>query len=297
MTARTLVSPRARLPLNARSAENARSYHCVELELADGRRTTLHVASFDRSATRARVVSLGPDATLLRSARERGWRDAIVGGFFVRPDGVPLGDLRIGGRPQPAIAFAEPWGGRRACVHVSGASVRIALRPELAAEPAGDLLQAGPLLVRGGAPVFDPRADAEGFSAGAHQFDSDITRGRYPRAALGLSTDRILAVVGDGRSTRDAGLTLSELAAAMARLGVWTAINLDGGGSASLVYGGRLRNRPREEHGIEILGGRPVATAIAFEPAEPRSLRRLVRRRREGLALSRGPARSSALDA
>jgi exopolysaccharide biosynthesis protein len=70
----------------------------------------------------------------------------------------------------------------------------------------------------------------------------------------------------------------------MAELGARTAINLDGGGSASLVYGGRLRNRPREEHGIEILGGRPISTAIVFEAAEPRSLRSLVRRRREGPA-------------
>jgi hypothetical protein len=274
VTVRTLTSPQTA----------TRAYQRLELELADGRKTTLHVASFDRLATRARVVSLGRDATLLRSARERGWRDAIVGGFFVRPGGVPLGELRIGGRPQPAIPFAEPWDRRRACVHVSGASVRIALRPELASEPAGDLLQAGPLLVRDGLPVFNPGADAEGFSAAAHQFDSDITRGRYPRAALGVAPDRLLAAVGEGRSSSEAGLTLSELAVAMAELGARTAINLDGGGSASLLYGGRLRNRPREEHGIEILGGRPISTAILFEAAEPRSLRSLVRRRREGPA-------------
>jgi hypothetical protein len=273
----------------------SRSYRRLELELANRRRTTLHVAAFDRSVTRLRVASLGSGAPLLRAARERGWRDAIVGGFFVRPEGVPLGELRIGGRVQPAVPFVAPWDRRRACVHVAGASVRIALRPELAAEPAGDLLQAGPLLVRDGVAVFDPAADDEGFSAGARQFDSDITRGRYPRAALGLADDRILAVVGDGRSKRNAGLTLSELATAMAELGAETAINLDGGGSASLVYGGRLRNRPREEHGIEIVGGRPIATAIAFDPAQPRSLSRLVRRGRDGLALGRGPARRAAL--
>jgi hypothetical protein len=31
------------------------------------------------------------------------------------------------------------------------------------------------------------------------------------------------------------------------------------------VLGGRLVNRPREEHGIDLVGGRPIATAIAFE--------------------------------
>ena len=50
-------------------------------------------------------------------------------------------------------------------------------------------MHAGPLLVRDGAVVFDPSEDREGFSAGAGQFDSDITEGRHPRAALGISAD------------------------------------------------------------------------------------------------------------
>ena len=43
------------------------------------------------------------------------------------------------------------------------------------------------------------------------------------------------------------------------------ALNLDGGGSVSLVHDGRLRNRPREEHGIDLLDGRPIVTAVTFE--------------------------------
>ncbi len=61
-------------------------------------------------------------------------------------------------------------------------------------------------------------------------------------------------------------MTLPELAMAMREVGCEQAINLDGGGSASLVYGGRLRNHPREEHGIDLLEGRPIVTAIAIEP-------------------------------
>jgi hypothetical protein len=41
-------------------------------------------------------------------------------------------------------------------------------------------------------------------------------------------------------------------------------MNLDGGGSTSLICGGRLRNVPREAHGIALAGGRAVATAIVF---------------------------------
>jgi exopolysaccharide biosynthesis protein len=107
--------------------------------------------------------------------------------------------------------------------------------------------------------------DPEGFSANQGQFDSDITIGRYPRAALGLSRDWTYAVACDGRAAHDAGMTLPELAELMAALGAERAINLDGGGSTSLVHDGLLRNVPREEHGIELVAGRPVANALVFE--------------------------------
>jgi exopolysaccharide biosynthesis protein len=60
---------------------------------------------------------------------------------------------------------------------------------------------------------------------------------------------------------------LGELADVLRELGAHTAINLDGGGSTTLVNAFALRNRPREEHGIALAGGRPVATALAFTPA------------------------------
>ena len=72
--------------------------------------------------------------------------------------------------------------------------------------------------------------DPEGFSAGSAQFDSDITDGRHPRAALGVADGIALSVTCDGRSAADAGLTLGELAELMAALGAQQAINLDGGG-------------------------------------------------------------------
>jgi exopolysaccharide biosynthesis protein len=128
-----------------------------------------------------------------------------------------------------------------------------------------DLLQAGPLLVRHGMPCVN--GDVEGFSAGQGQFDSDITARRYPRAALGLAPrGRLLAVACDGRADDEAGLTLAELAEALVALGARAALNLDGGGSTSLVCAGRLRNVPREDHGVVLAGGRPVSTMIALTP-------------------------------
>jgi hypothetical protein len=198
--------------------------------------------------------------------------EALVGGFYVRSAGVqpeppltglPLGELRLDGAVQPFIPFTPPWGERRACVSVVRGEVRIVRRDELPASPSGDLLQAGPLLVRDGRAVSH---DEEGFSAAADQFDSDITAGRHPRAALGCDGECLIALACDGRADDEAGLTLDELAATMASLGAREALNLDGGGSTSLVCDGRLRNTPREAHEVTVPGGRAIATALVFAP-------------------------------
>jgi hypothetical protein len=235
------------------------------LRLADGAETTLHVARFDRTAFDLRVVVLDPPSTVQQWCRRTGADHAIVGGFYMRPGGPALGDLWVAGRALATEPFDAPWHDERACVHVSEGTVRLAARRQLGEAPHGDLLHAGPMLVGGGSLLVDG-ADREGFSAGARQFDSDITNGRYPRAALGLSEHQLIAAVCDGRADDEAGLTMEELAAAMIGLGATEAINLDGGGSASLVVGGSLVNTPREEHGIELVGGRAVATALHFAP-------------------------------
>jgi hypothetical protein len=238
----------------------------IRVQLPDGARTTVHVASYDLGAYVPRVVAFEEPLQLVRWCRQQGVRHGVVGGFFARPAYVHLGELWIGGRCQATEPIDAPWGELRACVQIDPGSLRIDARDALEREPTGDLLQAGPLLVRDGRRVAVHGEDPEGFSAGAHQFDSDITLGRYPRAALGIADNTALAVACDGRTRRDAGMTLGELADALVKLGVSDALNLDGGGSASLVHDGRLRNRPRDQSGADLLDGRPVVTAIVFEP-------------------------------
>ncbi len=234
------------------------------LALADGASTTVHVAAFPRERVALRVARLPQPQSLLQWCRRDGVEHAIVGGFFVRPHNAPLGELRIGGAPVDHVPFTAPWGAVRACVHIgAGGATTIARRSELPAQLDGDVLQAGPLLVRDGALALTG-GDDEGFTAGAHQFDSDISDGRHPRCALALTDTDVLAVACDGRGADEAGLTLGELAGVLLDHGARSALNLDGGGSASLVCHGRLVNRPREQHGIELLDGRPIATALVL---------------------------------
>lgn len=244
----------------------------LRLTLADGAHTTAHVASYPLDRAELGVRLLPGPMPLEEWCRSEGVEEAIVGGFYVRSArtgggaaaGTPLGELWTNGVARESLPFVAPWGSRRACVHVTEhGQVRIARREDLPDEPSGDLLQSGPLLIHDGRPV--DHAD-EGFSAGADQFDSDITVGRYPRAALGCDGERLIAVACDGRDDDEAGLTLDELAAALVDLGAREALNLDGGGSTSLVCGGTLRNVPRESHGIRLEGGRPIATALTFAP-------------------------------
>jgi hypothetical protein len=255
---------RATSTFSPRTASPRPALESVRLALDDGAATTIRVARFKHAEFGVGVVALDPCATVLSWCAASGCEHAIVGGFYMRPGGPPLGELRIGGERIASTPFDAPWDELRGCVHVDGARLGLVGRRELPAEPAGDLLQAGPMLVAAGLALIRPGEDLEGFSAGSRQFDSDITAGRYPRAALGLTERELIAAVCEGRADDEAGLTMAELAAAMLGLGAESAINLDGGGSASLVVAGALVNTPREEHGLELAGGREVATALRF---------------------------------
>jgi exopolysaccharide biosynthesis protein len=51
-------------------------------------------------------------------------------------------------------------------------------------------------------------------------------------------------VVSDGRTNESTGLSLYQLAEFMQGLGVQTAYNLDGGGSSTMYFNGKVINNP-----------------------------------------------------
>ena len=234
--------------------------------LADGEVTTLYAVRYPRRSTRVRVVYFPRPERLDVWCRRNGVEEAVVGGFYLRDPFRPLGELWIDGRPARHEPVAAPYAARRGSVVIDDGGVRLLERGAAPARPPGDLVQAGPLLVVDGTVVFDPDDDREGFSAGAGQFDSDITVGRYPRAALGVSGESLVALACDGRrSNVDGGLSMLELAEAMVEVGAESAINLDGGGSTTLVHRGHLLNRPYSTQDQPAPASRKVVSALAFE--------------------------------
>jgi hypothetical protein len=95
-----------------------------------------------------------------------------------------------------------------------------------------DALGGTPLLLQDGETVVGPCSAA-------------LCR-RHPRTGVGVRADgRLLLVVVDGRQPGySVGMTLVEFAELFRWLGAVDALNLDGGGSSTMVVRGRVRNRP-----------------------------------------------------
>lgn len=84
-----------------------------------------------------------------------------------------------------------------------------------------------------------------------------------PRSAIGANTSGIVLIVaveGDNGPGGYAGLNLAELAAMLKDLSCTNAINLDGGGSTSMIVGNQLLVRPGD-NGVE----RAVTSAVVIK--------------------------------
>lgn len=92
---------------------------------------------------------------------------------------------------------------------------------------------------------------------------------RHPRSGVGVtSSGRVLFVTVDGRAPGySVGMTLVEFARLFKRLGATWALNLDGGGSTTMVVRGAIVNRPSDS------SERPVGSALLVLPGKDRGER------------------------
>ena len=93
------------------------------------------------------------------------------------------------------------------------------------------------------------------YNGKSKEFPYSHIRSPHPRTAIGMVEPyHYYFVVVDGRCDYSASITLEDLSIFMAGLGCVDAYNLDGGGSSTMVFMGRLINRPEggtEERDID----------------------------------------------
>jgi hypothetical protein len=134
-------------------------------------------------------------------------------------------------------------------------SLLIELPPVI--EPIVELVGGGPRLIRDGAASVE--SISEGFGA---SFASD----RHPRTAVGFSQDstKVYFFTVDGRQAGySTGMSLYELADYMLEWGVHQGINLDGGGSTTMVVRGQLVNSPSDASGERTVSNALMAVSTA----------------------------------
>ena len=111
---------------------------------------------------------------------------------------------------------------------------------ELLESGAQDVLSFGPALVENGEIAVS--------------VNDEVGRAKAsnPRTAIAVIDElHYLFVVSDGRTDESEGLSLYELAVFLQCKGVQTAYNLDGGGSSTMVFNGRVVNNPTSGRSIK----------------------------------------------
>jgi len=185
--------------------------------------------------------------------------DRITGVSHQGNAGIPMDGFVYSLGPQSAVKADE--------LKVK-ARVKVDCRIESAdgpATPAKRDWQAMDYIVGGVPALFFDRKLA--FDATSEKMRAGFAEERHPRTAIGLRADGswILAVV-DGRQPElSIGMNLRELSELMLSLGCVDALNLDGGGSSTVYYQGKVVNSPSDP-----AKDRPVSDAIVvLRPVGP----------------------------
>ncbi|HMM81426.1 MAG TPA: phosphodiester glycosidase family protein [Pyrinomonadaceae bacterium] len=89
----------------------------------------------------------------------------------------------------------------------------------------------------------------------------DFVETRHPRTAVAnLKDGKFLMLTADGRSEASGGIDLYDLADFLLELGAVDALNLDGGGSTTMVLDGKVVNHPSDKGGERKIGDALIVT-------------------------------------
>jgi len=119
----------------------------------------------------------------------------------------------------------------------------------------------GPRILRSGKVSVECKKEGQ-----REGFDTE----KHPRTAVGYSQDKrflVMAVIDGRQPGYSRGIDLYELAGLMLEFGCYEALNLDGGGSSTLVICNKIVNHPSDP-----TGPRPVANALLVISTAPGSI-------------------------
>jgi exopolysaccharide biosynthesis protein len=193
---------------------------------------------------------------------------AVNAGFFSMETGIPTDLLKVDGtiisgtkRARGAVGILDRDGVTellfdRLRVATSG---RPTYEPLLGTRPA-DWAEAQDAVGGAGLLLFDGR-ELTDFTD--ERFVKGFDTTRHPRTLIGAGGDgAIWLVTVDGRNPLlSLGMSFTELQRLSRRLGLRSALNLDGGGSTTMWVAGQVVNRPTDAQGL-----RPVSEAIVVVP-------------------------------
>lgn len=111
------------------------------------------------------------------------------------------------------------------------------------------LIGGWPVLVKDGQNIIRRNSSLEGVT-------KKFSEQRHPRSGIGFSADKntFYLITVDGRQQSSRGMTLLEFANLMITEGIYSGLNLDGGGSTTMVINGRVVNNPSDATGERLVG-------------------------------------------
>lgn len=197
--------------------------------------------------TGGREFLLQPTPPLGRFSLDTKWPAKITAVNEAGNSPLPSGNVVLSIAPELAASLPLP---------PPDATVQINLGSSPELPGAVEAVSGGPILLhKGKRQKIDP-GENESYVA-----TSMVER--HPRSAVAWNDRYYYLVEVDGRQRASAGMTLDELEKYLIGLDCLEALNLDGGGSATLWAGGSVRNHPCD--GYE----RPIANAIVVVAKGP----------------------------
>ncbi len=162
------------------------------------------------------------------------------------------------------LAGFKQWRPALDTSYAAGDTVRFVLRMHPAIGKIRELVGGWPRIVRNGKSIFESPDFPENVEAA-------VFSKRHPRTAIGFSADsaRLFFVTVDGRQESSVGMSLPELARFMISQGIAEGLNLDGGGSTTMVVNGEIVNSPSDPTGERPVGNCILLVAQNSSPFDP----------------------------